>query len=1286
MMDAAWLPPFGSIDDPAPHGRLLSNGRYVALLTSAGTGVSALRDVQLTAWDGDRVQDDCGWFLYLRDGDSGRVWSAAPRPVCDPSAMYRAAYAPGVVTLESTVDDVTAVLDVCVAPDVDCEVRRLTVTNRAPRARRIQVISYCEVVLNHAAAHAGHPAFSKLFVETAYDAERQVLLARRRPRSRGEGAPAMALTLLGADGIEIETSRAAFLGRNRGPDAPAALAGAARLQGSVGSVLDPVFAVRGEVVLAAGASATIHVLLAAAADEDAARAALVRAAEPAFLADVCAAAARRERELVAHHALDDADAQAYQELAVAVRYGHPALRGAPSVLRRAQGALNDIWQFGLGDAPFVLVQVDDPTDLPRIDAVVAAQAYWLSEATRIDVMILCAVAVTDAALEALARRAPSGAVLAVRRASALPAATIDVLHAAAAWVCAGPPPDLRAAQGPARSAGGSDHGRPDAAPQTAAIHPSLQVDNGTGGFSEDGSEYVIRVDGSNGPPLAWTNVIANERVGFLVSERGAAFTWSRNSHEHRLTPWSNDPVRDPHGEALYLRDDDSGACWSPQPGPMRAAAAFEVRHGFGVSRWRHRSHELEHDVIAFVARREPLRVVRVRVTNTGRTARRLSLFSYQRLVIGVTPADSGRFVVTAHDPDRQVLFAENRVNGELNGAVVFAAIACAAPGARVGYGGDRAAFLGRNGSPAAPAALGAGGMLEGPVGAGLDPCLVLQLACELPPGGTVDCAFLLGDADGRGAAAELVERYRAPGAIEAALAEVTAYWRETLGAVRVETPEPAIDLMVNGWLLYQSMSCRLWGRSALYQSGGAFGFRDQLQDSAALVYAHPELTRAQILLHAAHQFVEGDVLHWWHPPASRGTRTRFSDDLLWLPYIAEFYAHTTGDWRVFDERADFMTAPALAAGQDEAYLLPQPAGAPATVYDHCCRAVDRSLTRGVHGLPLMGTGDWNDGMNRVGREGRGESVWVGFFLFDLLGRFIPLCERRGDATRARRYAEFRRALQEALNTAGWDGAWYRRAYYDDGAPLGSATSVDCQIDALAQSWSVISGAASSERGAQAMGAVERLLVDRHAQLIKLLAPPFDRGPHDPGYIKGYVPGIRENGGQYTHAATWTVRACAELGWRDRAAGYLAMLSPVAHSRTAADVARYQVEPYVVAADVYGIAPHVGRGGWTWYTGSAAWMYRVALESVLGITIVGGRELCIRPCVPDEWPGFRVQVRCPSVGGRYDVRVENPDGCAAAVRIATCDGAAVAVDAAGAHVPIAGDGSTHTVHVILGRSR
>ncbi|MDX2169731.1 MAG: glycosyl transferase [Deltaproteobacteria bacterium] len=1302
-------------DTAAPRARLLSNGSYGVLLSGAGGGYSQWHDTLLTAWEGDRVEDGDGLFVYLRDCDDGATWSLGAQPCgLGGAERYAAVASPGGVRLGRRERELDASLAVCVFPDLDAELRRLTIRNASGRTRRLEVTWYAPLVLNALPAHAAHPAFSKLFVETELitaaalspsdatppfeDATppfekggkggisepsdksplaplfQRGVLARRRPRSAGEHPPLMGLAIFGGESPSFDTDRARLLGRNRRAATLAALEAGGPLAGGVGSVLDPAFAARVEVVIPAGATATVDVVLAAAADRAALLALWARSGDAGLRDGAWDAAAAAERARRAALGLDDAEAERLQDLAVALLYQDPAVGAGLAERKRPRGAVSQLWGHAMGGRPLIVAR--DAGLLPRL---LTAHAYWTRLGLGIDMLVLAADAAAVEAGQALIKERGGAPGVQVQARDAFPAADLAV---ALAWASLVVGEDLPA---PGRMpivpiAAAAPAPPPSPAPAPAS---ELEFDNGAGAFTAGGREYriVVGPDAAARPPLAWINVIGHDSFGALVSESGAGYTWSRNSREHRLTPWRNDPVGDPHDEALYVRDEASGAFWSPQPGPC-PSGTYEVRHGFGWTRWRGTVGELEQEVTCFVPLQQPVKLTRLRITNRGSAPRRLALYSYARLVLGVTPRETARLVCCARDKKSGAWLAANRLADEFGDGDAFAAVA-APDGAALSGTCDRAAFLGQDGSSAAPAALRAGGELDGRAAAGLDPCFAQRVAVEVAAGASVECTFLLGEAVKRKTLAELVQRYATPAAVEAALAAVRGFWDETLGAVQVRTPSRAIDLMLNGWLLYQVLSCRLWGRSALYQSGGAYGFRDQLQDSAALVYTRPDLMRAQLLLHAAHQFVEGDVLHWWHPPLARGIRTRFSDDLLWLPYLTAYYIGVTGDRAILKQRVGFLQARPLAPGEDEAYLLPGHATERTDLYDHCCRAIDRSLAVGAHGLPLMGTGDWNDGMNRVGREGKGESVWVGFFLYDLLGAFIPFCVSRGDSARAERYGQHREALRAALNDGGWDGAWYRRAYYDDGTPLGSAQSDECKIDVLAQSWAVISGAAPAERAAQAMQAVDERLVMRDAGLIRLLAPPFDTSAHDPGYIKGYVPGIRENGGQYTHGATWVVMALAMMGRRADAAPYYEMLTPVQHGGSADAIATFQVEPYVICADVYGVAPHVGRGGWTWYTGSAAWMYRIGLERVLGIRVAGGDTLIIDPRIPDAWPGFDVTLRLNDGASRYTVTVENPSGSAARVVHVELDGAPSVLADGVAHVPLLRDNAPHAVRVVLG---
>ncbi|HMA79574.1 MAG TPA: glycosyl hydrolase family 65 protein [Candidatus Binatia bacterium] len=804
--------------------------------------------------------------------------------------------------------------------------------------------------------------------------------------------------------------------------------------------------------------------------------------------------------------------------------------------------------------------------------------------------------------------------------------------------------------------------------------PDLEFFNGLGGFAADDREYVTLLGEGQWTPAPWINVIANPSFGFQVSESGSGYTWSLNSRENQLTPWSNDPVSDPPGETIYVRDEDSGELWGPTVLPIREEAwPYTTRHGQGYSRFEHASHGVSLDLLQFVPLEDPIKVSRLTIENHSGRSRRLSVTAYVEWVLGVSRSTSAPFVVTEIDTETGAMLARNAWNSEFGARVAFADLG----GRQIAWTGDRTEFLGRNGTLDHPASLERGDRLSGKVGAGLDPCAALQTMVELRAQGRAEIVFFLGEAATAEEARMLIAFYRGAD-LEATLRTVMKHWDDVLGAVQVTTPDRAMNVMLNRWLLYQTFVCRVWSRSAFYQAGGAYGFRDQLQDIMALTVAQRDVARAQILRAAARQFIEGDVQHWWHPPSGRGVRTRISDDLLWLPYAVIHYLEVTGDVGLLDEVVPFLDGPSLAPGQDETYFEPRVSAQSGTLFEHCARALDRSLAVGSHGLPLIGTGDWNDGMNRVGYAGKGESVWLGWFLHTILWEFARVADARGEHQRAETWRLHVSALKASLEREAWDGEWYRRAYFDDGTPLGSATNAECRIDSIAQSWGVISGAAEPARGARAMAAVERYLVDRNNGLVLLFTPPFDRASPDPGYIKGYLPGVRENGGQYTHAAIWSVLAFAALGEGDKASELFALLNPINHASSRAGVFRYKVEPYVVAADIYSEPPHVGRGGWTWYTGSAGWMYRAGVEWILGFRLRGTR-LYLDPCIPRAWRSFDITFRYHS--SRYEIVVENPHGVMRGVSSVELDGAPLASDSL--YIQLANDGATHHVRVVLG---
>ena len=1283
--------------DATPRTQLLSNGRYAVMLTAAGSGYSRWRNVAISRWREDLTRDCWGTYIFLRDEQSGNVWSAGHQPTGVEPDSYEAAFFEDHAEFARRDRPLTTLLEVVVSSEDDAEVRRVSITNLGVRARDVQVTSYAEISLSSQAADVAHPAFSNLFVETEFVPDVGAILATRRKRSDDEPSVWVA-HLLCSEGetvgdLQCETDRARFLGRGHDLRNPVSIIDGRPLSNTVGSVLDPVMSLRRTVHIPAGTTARIaFTTIAASSRHEALDIADKFRDARAFERTLTLAWTQAQVEL--HHlGIGTEEAHLFQRLANAVIYSDASLRPTSDILSRSNVDLPTLWAQGIsGDLPIILARIDNEQDVEMIRQLLRAHEYWRMKHLSADVVIInekppSYLQDLQGSLEALVhgsqlRLSPdtssaSGRIF-LLRGDLISPQTRTQLQSVARVVLLSRRGTL--AEQITRSQHGEVLSVRQQWPVRSGKHPEvplpavpLEFFNGLGGFRENGREYVTILEEGMRTPEPWVNVIANSEFGFLVSESGSGFTWSINSHENQLTPWSNDPVIDTPGEAIYVRDETTGEVWNPTALPIRdEAGSYTARHGQGYSRFQHGSHGILLDLVQFVAPDDPVKISRLTLQNNSARSRRLSVTAYVEWVLGSSRSASAPFTITEIDPQSGALFARSAWSGEFGNRIAFADLA----GKQTSYTGDRTEFLGRNGTPEHPDGLELGHLLSGKVGAGLDPCAALQTSVELRAGASAEIVFFLGQTENREQSRELLRRYRAAN-LDEVLREVARRWDDVLGAVQITTPDRAMDFLVNRWLLYQTLSCRVWARAGFYQLSGAYGFRDQLQDVMALTIAKRELTREHLLRAAAHQFALGDVQHWWHPPSGRGVRTRISDDRLWLPYAVVQFLEATGDATVLDEAIPFLEGDVLAEGQSEAYFQPVVSKETASLFEHCARALDCSLEVGSHGLPLMGTGDWNDGMNRVGQNGKGESVWLGWFLHTILWEFAKVADARGEHDRAETWRLHVSALKAALERDGWDGGWYRRAYFDDGTPLGSAANLECRIDSIAQSWGVISGAADLGRGTRAMGAVEQQLVRRPEGLILLLSPPFDHTPVDPGYIKGYIPGIRENGGQYTHAAAWTVLAFAALGDGDTAGELFRMLNPINRAASRAGAQRYKVEPYVVAGDVYAEAPHVGRGGWTWYTGSAGWIYRAGIEWILGFR-VRGTTLSIDPCIPQTWPNYSICFRYHSAS--YKIKVENPRSVSRGIYRAELDGRQLPNSA---NIPLVDDGVEHHILVILG---
>lgn len=1291
-------PPIRRLPSPTssvPSAHLLSNGRYAVMMTAAGSGYSLWRNLAVTRWREDVTRDAWGSYLYLRDVASGRVWSAGYQPTVAAPDYYDVFFAEDRVRITRTDGGMTSTLEIVVSPEDDAEIRRLSLTNNGPRAREIDITSYAEIVLAPFPADIAHPAFSNLFIHTEYLPQAGGLIAQRRRRGAGDpeiwAAHVLASRQTG-DGLQYETDRGRFIGRGQSLREPIAVMDGRPLTNTVGNVLDPIFSLRIRVRIAAGATEHLTFTTLVAASRQAVEDAADKYHNAAVFERVSALAWTHAHVQLHHLRIKPDEAELFQDLAGRLLYSDPWLRPSGNVMRMNTLNVTGLWRHGIsGDRPIVLARVAEPEDRAIVEQLLRAHEYWRMKGLAVDLVILnekesSYVRDLQTLLEGMVRENQAlaahqehddhGAIF-VMQADQLSGEERLLLQTAARAVLVGNRGTLaeqllRRPRSAAAWVAPKTVPAPGDEPPPLTL-PPLEFFNGLGGFAEDGREYLVVLDKGQWTPAPWVNVIANPEFGFMVSASGSGCTWCGNSRENLLTPWSNDPVSDPSGEILYLRDDETNELWTPTARPIRVDnAAYVSRHGQGYSRFEHVSHGIQSELLQFVSPDDPIKISSLTLTNLSGRTRRLTVAAYVEWVLGASRTVTAPHIVTELNLETGALFAYNPWSVEFCRRIAFADLL---GGRQSGWTGNRTEFIGRNGSLDAPAGLLGHKGLKRRAGAGMDACAALKTAIELKPGESVELVFLLGQGNDRAHAAELVRRYRA---IDTAttFSKVKQSWEQVLGKVQVKTPDRGLDILLNRWLLYQTLSSRMWARAGFYQVGGAFGFRDQLQDSMALAVARPDLTRAHLLRAAGRQFGEGDVQHWWHPPSGRGVRTHFSDDRIWLPYAVSHYIKVSGDTGVLEETAPFLEGPALAPEHDDAYFEPVQSARQATLFEHCALALDLSLETGSHGLPLMGSGDWNDGMNRVGNQGRGESVWLAWFLIATLPEFAGVAETRGENERAMRWRKHAAQLKAAVETEGWDGAWYRRAYFDDGSPLGSAANVECRIDSIAQSWGVISGAAETERAQRAMKSVQEYLV-RYGDLVLLFTPPFDKTDRDPGYIKSYPPGVRENGGQYTHAAIWSVIAFAMLGEGDEAVELLRILNPINRTATRTGVYAYKVEPYVLAADIYAEPPHVRRGGWTWYTGASGWFYRAGMEWILGLQVRAGK-LIFNPCIPKEWSGYRIFYQHETT--RYEITVENPNGVERGIVAMELDGESRLNENS---ITLQDDGQPHRVRVVLG---
>lgn len=1289
-------PVMGVVETPesvTPKINLLSNGSYSLVISNTGGGYSRWGDVDIYRWRADTTQDAWGSFYYIKDMRSSEVWSAAYQPTQNSGKEYSVNFKDDKSEFRRKDHAIETFTEIVVSPEDNAEIRLITLINHSNETRHIEVTSYLELALAPHITDRSHPCFNKLFIETEALPDLSALLAFRRlrsPEDRALWAVHLVSTSHPSDeNIQYETDRSRFIGRGKTLKRPAALEG--DLSNTAGTVLDPIFSLRRRVIILPGGRIQLSFITAITDNRPAAEALIEKYKDIASSHRALELAWTYSQLELRHLRIHQEEVQLFQKLASRIIYPHLQLRSVDRLLRNRLGQ-SGLWSQGIsGDLPIVVVTVGDIYDVDLVKQLLIAHAFWSLRGLKVDLVILNEEEMgyfqplqehLQSLIQGYSYRSqidtPGGVFL--RSSSQVQPEELNLILSVARAV-------LIAARGTLRQQLVSPKPK-GAYPPKLLINEQMREEpsrplpflelpyfNGLGGFSTDGRSYVIYLEKHMNTPAPWINVLANPQFGTLVSEAGLGCTWYGNSQTNRLTPWSNDPLLNPISDTIYIRDEEMGTVWTPTPNPIRELDPYRISHSQGFSRFEHNSHGIDQELLVFVPVDDegglPLRIQRVRLSNHSSRRRRLTLTAYSEWILGNDKEETQMQVITEWDSESQAMFAYNYYNPDFGSHVAFSTSVIPP----LSFTGDRTEFLGRNRSTSSPVALSRKS-LSGTTGAGLDPCSALQVSIELDPEQEAEVVFIMGYATDAATARQLILQCRNNGTIERLFSDTKSWWSRTLETIQVDVPDLATNFFMNRWLMYQDLCCRFWARAGFYQSSGAYGFRDQLQDVMAIVYSIPTIARDYILKAASRQYIEGDVQHWWHPQTGAGIRTRCSDDLLWLPFVTAHYVRVTGDVAILEEKIPFLEGDKLADDQEELFQIPTISQETATLLEHCRRAINKGNTKGIHGLPLIGSCDWNDGMNRVGIHGKGESVWLAWFLIHVMNDFADLLTfSDGNSESGEGFRVETKRLAEIVETTAWDGAWYRRAYFDNGAPLGSKEGTEAIIDSLTQSWAVISGLANPERSTMALHSADEYLVKAINNIVLLLTPPFDKTPLDPGYIKGYPPGVRENGGQYTHGSSWLAMAYARVGNGNKAVELLKMLAPTAHTPTLEANALYRVEPYVIAADIYDLKNQVGRGGWTWYTGSAGWIYRIWLEEILGFKL-RSQNLSFNCTIPKEWNEFKVNYRYKS--SHYEILVTNPHHISRGSPSISLDGVLLS----STEIPLVDDGNQHIVTIVL----
>ena len=1217
------------LSDRLPRQHVLSNGNYTVMTNVFGEGYSRWKNAEIGRWQADPLVSSGGTSFYIRDVETSSVWSPTYRPVPCDDPSYRVSSLPEKIIFDRTQNELSSHLEVMVAPNDDVEIRHISLTNNSSSERQLELTSYLELGMAAHDAQLHHPSFNRLFIGVEPLPEHDGILANRRQRTNSDeplwvGHMLVNLSDPSARG-RLQTDRAHFLGRNSHSFLPE---GVVRTTGVINPTVDPIASVKQSITIESGAKVELVSLTIAASSRREVLQLAERYRQTAIIRRTAQLAWTVTVAELQHLQLNQDDVNNFQHLSAYLTYPNRILKSAARGLIANRNTIERNEE--LPPAYDILAIIGDASDLSLVRQLAKAAAYLNRRGFNLGVTVIIkrygksGIRLTELIeefrnhLDVLTSK-PGLVPIAVVELDRLTKKSLATLITAAKVILDAEDGNLYEQLFKVGHLVKAARKLNIPEPRTIELPPeTLEYQNNYGGFGANGRSYIMNLD-KLATPAPWVNVIANSVFGTLVTERGGGFSWDYNSIEARLTPWRNDPANDRPAEAWYVWDQTADQFWPVLPS-LTESSTVTAEHTPGLSRFRGQRGDFEYKVEITVpqgdSRPRRVRVSKLTLINHSSVARELVIAAASEMVLGTHRETDQTFVRSAWNQSDQSLLMSTTTEA-LSSSIIYSALDKPV----YDYTFDRAELL-TDPSTELPVGL-CDEELSGRVGIGLDPMAALRTKIKIEAGAKLEVSWFLGAANNSDEAANDINKLRANQ--RSVVESSTEWWRDFTGAISIKTPERSTDIMINNWLPYQIVSSRLWGRTGYYQSSGAYGFRDQLQDVMSLLYVSPKIARQHIIEAAHHQFVEGDVQHWWMPLTHTGMRTHISDDLLWLPFVVAEYIKVTGDHGILKVDTPYLEGPPLKIDDKESYFEARVSPEHGSILEHCIRAIQKSQKRGINGLPLIGGGDWCDGYDRVGYKGQGESVWLAWFLITVEEAMIPLLKVHNQDKLIDEYTKDAAKLRRAIEATSWDGAWYRRAYYDDGTPLGSANSEEGQIDSLAQSWSVIAGGSNSKRQHQAIDSAIDHLVDKKARIVKILATPYDKTTLDPGYIRGYIPGVRENGGQYTHGSIWLAIASSRLGRNDEAVELLQLMNPILHGEDQAKLDRYAIEPYVMAGDVYAIQGQAGMGGWSWYTGSASWMYKAWIEEILGLQI-RGNTISIAPRIPASWPGFELTYR------------------------------------------------------------